>query len=322
MKAIISNKYGGPEVLGLNDVPKPVPNDDQVLVKVHAASLNKANLILLKGKPYLVRLVFGLTKPKHPIPGCDIAGKVESVGKNVTQFKPGDEVYGDLSSSGWGGFAEYVAAPQQALAHKPANLSFEEAATVPMAGVTALQALRDKGKIQPGQSILINGASGGVGTFAVQIAKSYGANVTGVVSTRNLGILESLGADETIDYTKEDFTKGLKRYDLIGAVNGNTPIQAYKQALKPKGTCVLIGGSESQMYENMFKAPWISMTSDKKMSSFMQKVSQIDLTVLKELIEAGKVKPVIDKVFHLEDTREAFEYFIEGRALGKVVISI
>ena len=218
MKAIVYNKYGPPDVLELKEVEKPIPKDNQVLVKVHAASVNYGNLVLLKGKPFLARFAFGLLKPKYSIPGGDIAGRVEAVGKNVKQFQPGDEVFGDLSGCGWGGFAEYVSVPENVLALKPANMSFEEAAAVPMAAVTALQGLRDKGKIQSGQKVLINGASGGVGTFAVQIAKSFGAEVTGVCSTRNLDIVRSIGADHVIDYTKEDFTEKTQRYDLILAV--------------------------------------------------------------------------------------------------------
>ena len=238
MKAIVYNKYGPPDVLELKEVEKPIPEDNQVLVKIHAASVNYGNLVLLRGKPFLARFAFGLLKPKYSIPGGDIAGRVEAVGKNVKQFQPGDEVFGDLSGCGWGGFAEYVSVPENALALKPANMSFEEAAAVPMAAVTALQGLRDKGKIQSGQKVLINGASGGVGTFAVQIAKSFGAEVTGVCSTRNVDILRSIGADHIIDYTKEDFTQKTQSYDLILAVNGYQPISAYKRALSPNGIYV------------------------------------------------------------------------------------
>lgn len=226
MKAIVYNKYGSPDVLQFTDVDKPIPQDNQVLVKIHAASLNYGNLVLLKGEPFLARFAFGLVKPKYSIPGGDIAGRVEAVGKDVKQFKPGQNVFGDLSRCGWGGFAEYVTVPENALALKPENTTFEEAASVPMAAVTALQGLRDKGKIQAGQNVLINGASGGVGTFAIQIAKSYGANVTGVCSTRNIDILRSICADEIIDYTKEDFTEKGQKYDLILGVNGHHPINA------------------------------------------------------------------------------------------------
>ncbi|MFF2447006.1 NAD(P)-dependent alcohol dehydrogenase [Neobacillus sp. NPDC058068] len=322
MKAIVSNKYGSPDVLELNEVEKPIPEDNQVLVKVHAASVNFGNLVLLRGKPFVARFAFGLLKPKYSIPGGDIAGRVEAVGKNVKQFRPDDEVFGDLSRSGWGGFAEYVAVPENALALKPANMSFEEAAAVPMASVTALQGLRDKGKIQSGQKVLINGASGGVGTFAVQIAKSFGAEVTGVCSTRNLEIVRSIGADHAIDYTKEDFTKKTQRYDLILGANGSHPISAYKGALSPNGVFVHVGGSGAQLFQTMTLGPWISMTGRKKMGSLLQRANQKDLLYVKELLEAGKVKPVIDRRYKLSEVPEAFKYFEAGHAQGKVVITM
>ncbi|MFE1245841.1 NAD(P)-dependent alcohol dehydrogenase [Fictibacillus sp. NPDC058756] len=322
MKAIVCNKYGSPDVLRFEEVEKPIPKDNQVLVKVHASSLNYGNLVLLKGEPFLARFAFGLTKPKYPIPGGDIAGRVEAVGKDVIQFKPGDEVFGDLSSCGWGGYAEYVTAAESALAMKPANLSFEEAAAVPMAAVTALQSLRDKGKIQTGQKVLIYGASGGVGTFAVQIAKSFGAEVTAVCSSRNLGIARSNGADNIIDYTKEDISEKIDHYDLILGVNGSQPISVYKRALKPNGIFVNVGGSGSQLSQAMFLGPWISMTGSKKVSTFLQRQNQKDLIYVKELLETGKVKPVIDRCYKLSEVSEAFRYFEEGHAQGKVVITI
>ena len=322
MKAIVSNKYGPPDVLELKEVEKPIPKDNQVLVKVHAASVNYGNLVLLKGEPFLARFAFGLLKPKYSIPGGDIAGRVEAVGKDVKQFQPGDEVFGDLSGCGWGGFAEYVSVPENALALKPANMSFEEAAAVPMAAVTALQGLRDKGKIQSGQKVLINGASGGVGTFAVQIAKSFGAEVTGVCSTRNVDILRSIGADHVIDYTKEDFTQKKQSYDLILAVNGYQPISVYKRALSPNGIFVHVGGSGAQLFQAMVLGPWISMTGSKKMGSMLQRANQKDLMYIKELLEAGKVKPVIDRCYKLSEVPEAFRYFAEGHAQGKVVITV
>jgi NADPH:quinone reductase-like Zn-dependent oxidoreductase len=322
MKAVVSDQYGPPDVLQLQEVNKPVPKENQVLVKIHASSLNFGNLVLLKGEPFLARFAFGLTKPKYRIPGGDIAGRVEAVGKDVTQFQPGDEVFGDLSGCGWGGFAEYVAVPEHALALKPANLSFEEAAAVPMAGVTALQGLRDKGKIQSGQKVLINGASGGVGTFAVQIAKSFGAEVTGVCSTRNIDILQSLGADDVIDYSKEDFTKKTKTFDLIVGVNGHHSISDYKRLLNPNGTFVHVGGSGSQMFQAMALGPWISLTEKKKVGTFLQRANQKDLILMKELIEDGKVKPVIDRCYKLDEVNEAFSYFAEGHAQGKVVLSV
>ena len=322
MKAIVSNKYGSPDLLELTEVAKPIPEENQVLVKIHAASLNFGNLVLLKGEPFLARFAFGLFKPKYPIPGGDIAGQVEAVGKGVTQFQPGDDVFGDLSGSGWSGFAEYVSVPEQALVLKPANLSYEEAAAVPMAGVTALQGLRDKGKIQSGQKVLINGASGGVGTFAVQIAKSYGAEVTGVCSTRNLDILETLGADYCIDYSKEDFTQRTQNYDLILGVNGHNPLSAYKRSLNPNGIFVHVGGSGAQMFQAMFLGPWISKTGNKKMGTFLQRPNRKDLIYIKELIEAGKVHPVIDRSYKLSEVPEAFRYFEKGHAQGKVIITI
>ncbi|WP_373463259.1 NAD(P)-dependent alcohol dehydrogenase [Bacillus sp. SORGH_AS_0510] len=320
--AVVSNKYGPPEVLQLTEINKPDPKDNQVLVKIHAASLNFGNLVLLKGEPFLARFAFGLTKPKYRIPGGDIAGRVEAVGKDVKHFQPGDEVFGDLSGCGWGGFAEYVAVPESALAVKPANLSFEEAAAVPMAGVTALQGLRDKGQIESGQKVLINGASGGVGTFAIQIAKSFGAEVTGVCSTRNIDILRSIGADNAIDYTKEDFTKKMKNYDLIVGVNGHHSMSDYKKALKPNGRFVHVGGSGSQMFQAMALGPWISLTEKKKMGTFLQRANQKDLIYMKKLIEDGKVKPVIDRSYKLSEVKEAFKYFAKGHAQGKVVITI
>ena len=322
MKAIFYTTYGSPDVLKIKDVDKPIPEDNQVLVKIHAASMNYGNVVLLRGEPFLARFAFGLRKPKYTIPGGDIAGQVEAVGKAVKQFKPGDDVFGDLSRCGWGGFAEYVVVPEKALALKPTNISYEEAAATPMAGVTALQGLRDKGNIQPNQKVLINGASGGVGTFAVQIAKAYGAEVTGVCSTRNLEILRSIGADHIIDYTKEDFTQNQQGYDLILAVNGNHPISAYKRALKENGTYVMVGGSGAQLTQAMFQGPLISMTGNKKMGNMLQKSNQKDLNFMKELLQTGKVKPVIDRSFTLYEAPEAFRYFEEGHAQGKVIITV
>ncbi|WP_462413739.1 NAD(P)-dependent alcohol dehydrogenase [Neobacillus sp. Marseille-QA0830] len=322
MKAIVCDKYGSPDVLELKEVEKPVPTENQVLVKVHSASINFGNLVLLSGKPFLARFAFGLIRPKYAIPGGDIAGTIEAVGNDVKLFQVGDEVFGDLSVFGWGGFAEYVTVPEQALALKPANISFEEAAATPMAGVTALQGLRDKGKIQSGQKVLIYGASGGVGTFAVQIAKSFGAEVTGVCSTRNVEILRSIGADHIMDYTKEDFTQNVKRYDLILGVNGSNSISAYERVLKPNGKFIHVGGSESQLYQTLFLGPFISMTGNKKIGNLLQRANQQDLNHVKELLETGKIKPIIDKRYKLHEITEAFKYFQEGHAQGKVVISV
>ncbi len=323
MKAIVHTKYGPPDVLELKEVEKPIPNDNEVLVKIHAASVNAADWHIVRGKPFLMRLMgFGLIKPKNKIPGADMAGRVEAVGRNVKQFQPSDEVFGDLAKFGLGAFAEYVCAHENALALKPANISFEEAAAVPLAAVTALQGLRDKGQIQPGQKVLINGASGGVGTFAVQIAKSFGAEVTGVCSTRNLDMVRSIGADQVIDYTREDFTQNGQRYDLILAANGYHSISDYKRALSPEGTYVVTGGSMAQLFQAMLLGPWISMTGSKKMGSLSMRINQEDLVFMKELLEAGKVKPVIDRRYKLSEVAEALRYLEEGHARGKVVITV
>lgn len=321
MKAIVSNKYGTPDVLELQEVPMPVPNDDQILVKIHAASLNYGNLVLLTGKPFLARFAFGLLKPKFQIPGGDISGTIEAVGKNIQHFKQGDEVFADLSSCGWGGFAEYVTVPEHALVHKPSNISFEEAAAVPMAATTALQSLR-KGKISSGQKVLIYGASGGVGTSAVQIAKSFGAEVTAVCSTRNVDIVRSIGADNVIDYTKKDFTKSSEQYDLILGVNGYQPISVYKRSLRPNGNYVMIGGSGVQLTEAMLLGPMLSMSGSKKLGSFLQRADQKDLVFLKELLEAGKLKAVIEKTYVLSEVPNAFRYFEAGHNQGKIVITM
>lgn len=322
MKAIVYDKYGPPDVLELKEIEKPIPEDNQVLVKVHASSVNYGNLVLLKGEPFLARLFFGPIKPKYSIPGGDIAGLVEAVGRNVKQFQPGDEVFGDLSGCGWGGFAEYVSVPENVLAPKPSHLSFEEAAAVPMAAVTALQSLRNKGRVKSEQKVLIYGASGGVGTFAVQIAKAFGAEVTGVCSTRNVEIIRSIGADHAIDYTKEDFSKKADVYDLIIGANGYQPISVYKRALSPNGIFVHVGGSGTQMFQAMVLGPWISMTGKKKIGSFLQRPNQKDLFFIRELLETGKIKPVIDRQYQLSEVQEAFRYFEKGHAQGKVVITM
>ena len=323
MKAIVYTKYGPPDVLQLKEVERPTPKENEVLVKIHAASLNAYDWHLLTADIFLVRLMGGgLLKPKNTLLGADIAGRVEVVGRNVKQFRPGDEVFGDIAAWGNGGFAEYVSVPENALAPKPANLSFEEAAAVPMAAVTALQGLRDQGQIQPGQKVLINGASGGVGTFALQIAKSFGAEVTAVCSTRNLDTARSLGADHVIDYTQEDFTQNGQQYDLILAVNGYHPISAYKRALTPQGIYVMAGGSTTQIFQAMLLGPWMSKNGGKKMGNVSAKQNQKDLVFMKELLEAGKVVPVIDRRYPLSETAEAFRYLGEGHARGKVVISI
>ena len=322
MKAIVYTKYGSPDVLEFKEVAKPTPKDDEVLIKVIAVSVNAADLHLLRADPFLIRLSSGILNPKNQILGSDIAGRVEAVGGNVQQFKPGDEIFGNLSAGGWGGFAEYACARADALVLKPTNISFEEAAAVPMAAVTALQGLRDKGKIQSGQKVLINGASGGVGTFAVQIAKSFGANVTAVGSTHNLDRMRSIGADQVIDYTQEDFAQNGQQYDLILAANGNRSIADYRRALAPQGTYVMSGGSMSQMTQAMILAPWYSKARGQKMGNLLSKPNKQDLIFMKELLEAGKVKPVIDRCYPLRETADALRYLEEGHAKGKVVITV
>jgi NADPH:quinone reductase-like Zn-dependent oxidoreductase len=324
MKAIVCTKYGPPDVLQLKEVEKPTPRDNEVLVKVHAASLNSWDCDLVKGKPFVNRLMTGLLKPKINIFGADIAGRIEAVGENVKQFKPGDEVFGDLSPCGWGGFAEYVCARENVLALKPASMTFEEAAAVPQAGLLALQGLRDKVQIQPGQKVLINGAGGSAGTFAVQIAKLFGAEVTGVDSTSKLDMLRSIGADQVIDYTQEDFTKNGQVYDLILDVVTYRSIFDYKRALSPKGNYVMLGGgSWARVVQTMFLGPLISMTGSKKMHVLMYKPNKKeDVDFMKELLEAGKVKPVIDRRYPLSEVAEAFRYLGEGRFRGKVVITV
>ncbi|WP_077616983.1 NAD(P)-dependent alcohol dehydrogenase [Bacillus sinesaloumensis] len=322
MKAIISERYGSPDTLILSEVPVPTPKENQVLVRVRASSINFGNYVLLSGKPRLARLVFGLMKPKYPIPGGDMAGIVEAVGANVTRFHTGDEVFGDLSSSGFGAFAEYVVVDEKILALKPTNLLFTEAAAVPMAATTALQAIRDKGKLKIGQKVLIQGASGGVGTFAIQITKASGAEVTAVVSTRNVEIAKSIGADKVIDYKKVDIKNHHQTYDLILGVNGSQSITTYKRMLKENGVFIHVGGESSQMYQTMVQRSWLSMTGKKKFSTFLQRANQKDLELMKELIEEGKIKPVIDSVYSLSDVPDAFRYFEQGHSQGKVIIEI
>src|SRR5436309_1060605 len=324
MKAMVYHTYGSPDVLKLEEVEKPVPQDDEVLVKVHATSVNAGDWHLLRAKPFLMRLMgFGLLKPKNTILGSDIAGRVDAVGRNVKQFQSGDEVFGNTAKYGFGGFAEYVSVPENALVLKPTNISFEEAAAVPQASLVALQGLRAKGQIKLGQKVLIHGAGGGIGTFAVQIAKSFGAEVTGVCSTRNVDMVRSIGADQVIDYTQADFTKNGQRYDFIFAVNGYHSIFDYKRALSPKGVYVMIGGSNAHLFQAMLLGPLISMTGRQKMGSMgVAKPSQKDLVFMKELLEAGKVVPVIDRRYPLGETAEAIRYLEEGHTQGKVVITV
>lgn len=322
MKAMIYTQYGSPDVIQFKEVEKPTPKDDEVLIKVFAASVNAGDLHYLRGTPWLFRLASGLLKPKNIFLGADVAGRVEAVGKSVTQFRPGDEVFGDLSASGRGSFAEYVCASETILMLKPANISFEEVAAVPVASVTALQGLQSRVRIQPGQKVLINGASGGVGSFAVQIAKAFGAEVTAVCSTRNVDRMRSIGADHVIDYTQADFTQNGQQYDFILAANGYRPFSAYKRALNPGGTYVMTGGATAQMFEAMLMGPLVSMTSNKKMGNVMAKPNQENLAFVKQLLEAGKVKPVIDRCYPLSEVAEAIRYLEAGHAQGKVVITV
>lgn len=323
MKAVVYAEYGSPDALKLEEIEKPTPKDNEVLVKIHAASVNAADWYFLKGEPFLVRLSSGLFGPKNKILGFDIAGRVEAVGKNASQFKPGDEVFGDISGCGGGGFAEYVAVPESALALKPVNLTFEEAAAVPMAGVTALQGIRDHGQLTPGQKVLINGASGGVGTFAVQIAKSFGAEVTAVCSTVKMDMARAIGADHVIDYTKEDFTQNGKRYDLILGVNGHHSLSGYKRALTRGGRYICVGGKMTQIFGAMLFGPLMSMTGNKTLKGMgPAQPNQKDLQAMKRLAEGGTVVPVVEKRYSLTEVPEALRHLGRGRAMGKIVINI
>lgn len=330
MKAIIFHKYGSPDSLELLEVENPIPGEDEVLVKIHATSINSWDWDLLRGTPLANRVMFGLLKPKIKIIGCDIAGRVEKVGKNVKQLKTGDEIFGDISGCGMGSFAEYVCVPENILALKPECLTFEEAAAVPHTGVLALQGLRDKGNIQKGHKVLINGAGGGSGTFAVQIAKSFGAEVTCVDSGKKLDMLRSIGADRVIDYTQEDFAKNGQVYDLILDVVTYRSIFDYKRVLSPRGIYVMLGGgSYARVFQSMLLGPLISMTESmsggqavKKMGVLMHKPNKKDLNFLTELFEAGKVIPVIDRAYPLNEIIEAFRYYGEDLAQGKIVITV
>src|SRR6266404_2937638 len=325
MKAIVYHEFGSPDVLRLEEVDKPVPNDNQILIKVRAVSVNPFDWHFMEGTPYIGRpLAFGFLKPTVTRLGVDYAGTVEAVGKNITEFKPGDEVYGNH----FGAFAEYVVASDKGLALKPASLTFEQGASIPVAALTALQALRDSGKLQPGQKVLINGASGGVGTFAVQIAKSFGAEVTGVCSGRNVELVRSLGADHVIDYTKEDFRKRAERYDLIIDNVGNQPLSGFRHILTPKGKYVVIGGGG--VNDNRWTGPLIGMIKMLLLKPFvtqetgmmMAQITRNDLTLLADLIQTGKVKPVIDRTYPFSQLPDAMRYLEEGHARGKVVVTV
>ena len=330
MKAAVFHKYEDLDSLELIELEIPTPRDNEVLIKVHASSVNSWDGDILKGIPLANRFEFGLFKPKRKVLGCDIAGQVEKVGRNVKHLKAGDEVLGDISTSGMGGMAEYVCAPEKILALKPVGMTFEEAAAIPHTGVLALQGLRDKGHIHEGQKVLINGAGGGSGTFGVQIAKLYGAEVTCVDQERKFDMLRSLGADHVIDYTKEDFTKNGQLYDLILDVVTYRSIFDYKRALGPKGIYVMLGGGDyAKVTQIFFLGPLITMTQSlfrrktgKKMGILMHKPKKMDLDTLIELYKAGKVVPVIDRTYPISELAEAFRYYGEGLSLGKVVIII
>ena len=323
MKAVVYEQYGLPEaVLQLQDIEKPRPEDDEVLVKIHAVAINAADWYFLTGSPFITRLSSGLRTPKNPILGADIAGRVEAIGKDVRGFQPGDAVFADLSSSGLGGLAEYVSVPERILARKPDGLSDVEAAAVPMAAITALQALRDYHKIQPGQRVLINGASGGVGTFAVQIARYFGAEVTAVCSAGKADLMRSLGADHVIDYAREDFTHSGKQYDLILGINGYHPLAHYQRALKPGGMYLAVGGPMKQIFQAMLLGPIFSIGRQHKIGNAMARVSAADLAFMADLLESGQVKPVIDRCYPLNEVPQALRYIGQKHASGKVVITV
>jgi len=324
MKAIVQDTYGAPDVLELRDIDKPVPKDNEVLVRVRAAGVDAGVWHLMTGLPYLVRLLgYGLRKPKARVRGRDVAGRVEAVGENVTRFQPGDEVFGICEGS----FAEYACARQDKSAPKPATLTFEQAAAVPISALTALQGLRDKGRVQPGQKVLIIGAAGGVGSFAVQLAKAFGAHVTGVCSTTKADLVRSIGADDVIDYTRDDFADGARHYDLILDTAGNRSLSHLRRALTPRGTLVIVGGEGGGRWLGGFQrqilwAPMLSLFVRQKLRGLTSKERKEDLQVLRELLEAGKVTPVIDRTYPLREAPEAIRYWEQGHARGKVVITV
>jgi NADPH:quinone reductase-like Zn-dependent oxidoreductase len=318
VKALLYRRYGGPDVLALADVPQPEARERDVLVRVHAASVNAADRVLLRGKPFVVRLGMGFPRPRHSTLGFDVAGRVEAIGSAVTQFRAGEDVFG---ASNFGAFAEFVCVNQETLVPKPARVSFEEAAATPTAGYTALQGLR-KGRIDAGQKVLIDGASGGVGTFAIQIARAYGADVTAVCSTKNVEIARALGASRVIDYRHEDFTRDGQRYDLILAANAYRPLSDYRRALKPAGRYVMTGGGGVQILQAMLLGAFVSLTSRRRMGNIMAVAAKDDLVFLKQLLETGKIKPVIDRTVLLGDVPEAIRYLEQDHARGKVVVSV
>ena len=323
MKAIVQTEYGVPnDVLNLEEIEKPIVGDDDVLVEVRAAGIHIGDWLVGNGLPYMIRLGFGLTKPKNSVPGMEFAGVVETVGKDVDQFQRGDEVFGFRTA---GAFAEYVSVSQDALALKPANATFEQAAVLPISGFTAIQAVRDKGHVQPGQNVLVIGASGGVGTYAVQIAKAYGAEVTGVCGTRNVDMVRSLGADHVIDYTQEEITDSGELYDLILDTAGNRPLSQLRKALKPNGTLIIVGGSGGPWLMGVGRTLQAVVTSpftNQKLASFLSATTQEDLVALKELVEAGDITPVIDRTYPLAETPAALTHVGERHTQGKTVITV
>ncbi len=324
MKAIRRDRYGPPDILELSEVEKPVPKNDEVLVRIRASSLNQADLDYLLGKPFLTRMGTGLRTPGNRGLGLDAAGQVEAVGPDVTAFQPGDDVFGDLTAFGYGAFAEYACAPEHAWARMPAGLTFEEAATIPQAAILALQGLKRGEQIRPGSRVLVNGASGNVGPFAVQIAKAFGAHVTGVCSTAKMDMVRGLGADEVIDYTREDYTQGGQRYDWIVDVAGNRSILECRRALKPGGAYVMVGGPTSRILGALLLGPLISLAGSSKMGLMLwwKVFNKEDVVILNELIGAGRIRPFIDRRYPLADVPEALRYLQGGHARGKVVITV
>jgi NADPH:quinone reductase-like Zn-dependent oxidoreductase len=321
MKAIVYRKYGPPDVLQIEEVEKPVPKDGEVSLEVRAASVNPLDWHFMRGEPFFAQIMMGLGRPKLPRLGVDVAGRVETVGRGVTRLKPGDHVFGPC----WGAFAEYACARESDLVTMPPDVTPEEAASVPVAATTALQGLRDKGRIQAGQEILINGAAGGVGTFAVQIARSFGADVTAVCSTRNVDMVTSLGANRVVDYTRDDFTRGERRYDLIFDCIGNHSLAALRRVLKPQGTYLMVGGAGGRWFgplARMARALLMSRFVSQRLFMFLAKKSQEDLVILRDLMQAGKVTPVVDRRYSLSEVPEAIRYLEEGHARGKVVITV
>ncbi len=323
MKAVVQYKYGTPDVLEPQEVDKPVVKDDEVLVRVHAAAVGPHDWHFMRGTPYLVRMVAGPFKPRLKVLGRDVAGRVEAVGRYVKQFQPGDEVFGEIN---FGAFAEHVSVPEDGIVLKPANLTFEQAAAVPVSAITALQGLRDKGQIQPEHQVLINGAAGGVGTFAVQLAKSFGAEVTGVCSTRNVDLVRSIGAEQVIDYTEEDFTQSAQRYDLMLDMVGSRSLSDCRRVLNPNGVYVSVGAAQMGDWigplTHVFKVLFSSAVGSQKMVPMLAKQTTKDLVFLKQLLEAGEVTPVIDRTYPLSEVPEAIRYLEEGHARGKVVITV